>query len=73
MAARDSKGMTPLHLVYQKGVIRMIDFLIEKGANREAKAIYGLTLEMLHPLSAYLKAMVLKMLLRSGIDCIELS
>lgn len=53
MVARDSKGMTPLYFIYQKGVIRMIDCLIEKGANKEAKAIYGVTLEMLHPLSAY--------------------
>jgi ankyrin repeat protein len=57
MAARDGEGMTPLHLAYQKGVIGMIDCLVEKGANREAKAIYGLTPEMLHPFSAYSKAM----------------
>ena len=53
MVARDSEGMTPLYFVYQKGVTRIIDYLIEKGANKEAKAIYGVTPEMLHPLSAY--------------------
>jgi ankyrin repeat protein len=57
MAARDGEGMTPLHFAYQKGVTRIIDCLIEKGASREAKAIYGLTPEMLHPLSAYSEAM----------------
>jgi hypothetical protein len=57
MAARDGESMTPLHFAYQKGVTRMIDCLMEKGANREAKAIYRLTPQMLHPLSAYSKAM----------------
>jgi ankyrin repeat protein len=57
MAARDSEGMTPLHFVYQKGVTRMIDCLVKKGANREAKTIYSLTPEMLHPFSVYSEAM----------------
>jgi ankyrin repeat protein len=53
IATRDSKGIIPLYFVYQKGIIRIIDCLIEKGASREAKAIYSLTPEMLHPLSIY--------------------
>jgi ankyrin repeat protein len=57
MAARDGECMVPLHFSYQKGITRMKDYLIEKGANREAKAIYGLTPEMPHPLSAYSEAM----------------
>jgi ankyrin repeat protein len=53
MAARDGEGMTPLHFAYQKGVTRMIDFLIEKGASKDTKTMYGVSPEMLHPLSVY--------------------
>jgi ankyrin repeat protein len=53
MAARNGKDIILLYFIYQKGIIRIIDYLIEKRASKEAKAIYGLTPEMLHPLSIY--------------------
>jgi hypothetical protein len=49
--------MTLLYFVYKYGVTKMVEYLLEKGANREAEAIYGLTPEMLHPLSAYLESL----------------
>jgi ankyrin repeat protein len=57
IAARDCDDMTPLHFAYQKGVTKMINCLIAKGAKRDAKAKYGITPEMLHPFSRYSESM----------------
>jgi hypothetical protein len=53
VAAKNGEGMTLLYFAYKYGVTKMVEYLLEKGANREAEAIYGLTQEMLRPLSAY--------------------
>jgi ankyrin repeat protein len=55
ISARDDEGKTPLHFAYQHGVKKMVDFLLEKGAKRDAKTKHGITPEMLHSLSAYSK------------------
>jgi hypothetical protein len=59
MAARDGEGITPLYFAYQKSVIRIIDYLIKKGASKDTKTKYSISPEILHPLSAYSKSIEL--------------
>jgi hypothetical protein len=53
IAGQDGEDMTPLHFAYKHGVTEMVEYLLEKSANRDAKAKYNITPVMLHPLSAY--------------------
>ncbi|PMD52623.1 ankyrin [Hyaloscypha bicolor E] len=69
----DLKGRAALHLAaqrYSPDILRLLlerradiaardceDYLVEKGAKRDAKTEYDLTPEMLHPHSAYSEAM----------------
>lgn len=67
MAARDGEGMTPLHFAYQKGVTRMIDFLIEKGASKDAKTRYGVSPDT--SVSYFLTAVKLEVSSGLGFGC----